>query len=107
MVPMADVVPFQPRDPEPVHDTSFEVALDDYLPPLPAVPVDPEPEPGALLPVIPPALATLAGAKRELARYSGRQVHRAKYHSVRSPLYLVKTLGWSLVGAVVLLARWM
>ena len=25
----ADVLPFKPRDPQPVHDTSYEVALDD------------------------------------------------------------------------------
>ena len=104
---MADVVPFQPRDPEPVHDTSFEVALDDYLPPLPAVPVDPEPEPGALLPVIPVALQTLGGVKRELARYTGRQVHRAKYHGVRSPRYLLLTLTWAPIGVALLLGRWL
>jgi hypothetical protein len=108
MARMADgsIVPFRPRDAEPVRDTSFEVALDDYPEPGPPVPVDPAPEPGALLPVIPPALATVAGAKRELARHAGRQVHRVKYHGLRSPWYLAKTLGWAHVGAGRLFWRW-
>ena len=103
---MADVVPFQPRDPEPRQDTSFEVALDEYLPPLPAVPVDPPPDKTTLLPVIPEALQTVQGVKRELARYGGRQVHRAKYHGVRSPRYLVLALLWAVWGCGKLFTRW-
>ena len=111
---MADVVPLRPGDGEPgrlpaVVDTSYEVALDPE-PDRTPVPVDlPAPEPGALLPVIPEHLRTREGVKAALALHAGRQWHRAKYHGIRSPRYLLLCTAWAVIGAFRLagrMARW-
>lgn len=101
----SNVVPFQTKDPEPVYDTSYEVALDEE-PPAELVPVDLEPPKGELLPVIPAHLQTLTGVQMAVAHWSGRQWHRAKYHGIRSPRYLLLALFWALAGGLRLLARW-
>jgi hypothetical protein len=92
----------EPVDPErlPVPlDVSYEVALDPEPEPGPLVPVDlPGPEDGALLPVIPEHLRTRAGVQAAVAVWGGRQLHRAKYHGVRSPLYLAQSTGYAVVG---------
>src|SRR5437016_2125497 len=102
----SNIIPFEPRPPEPVSGTSYEVALDDAVSGE-IVPVDPPAERGALLPVIPVNLQTLAGVRAEAARQAGRHLHRVKYHGIRSPRYLTLTAVWSVVGAGSLSYRWL
>ena len=111
--PGAEVVPFPARDRDDSDgdgvlavpsDTSFEVALDDEPDTLP-VPVDDgfgyvldEDEPGAY-PVIPAHLRSLDGIAGALARHVRRIGHRAAFHGLRSPLYLVRITWRAGVGA--------
>ena len=89
-------------------DVSYEVALDPE-PDRSPVPVDPVPEAGALLPVIPAHLQTAAGVKAAVALWTGRQVHRGKYHGIRVPKYLLLGVIWAVAGVFRLggrLVRW-
>src|SRR5438034_6206899 len=105
---MADsnIIPFEPRPPEPVSDTSYEVALDDALTGE-IVPVDPPAPPVSKLPVIPINWQTPAGRRTEFARHRAAIVHRAGYHGLRSPGYLVQGAFWAQVGVAKLLYRWL
>ena len=108
---MADVLSFPAGEPDPERlpvpaDVSYEVAID-AEPDLSPVLVDPVPAEGVLLPVIPANLQTLEGVKAELVRHAGRQLHRVKYHGVRSPKYLYLTAVWAVAGTVVLVYRWL
>ena len=80
-------------------DTSYEIELDDR-PQSPATPVyaDISPPEGARLPVIPKHLQSLDGLKAAGKRHAGRQVHRAGYHGIRTPKYLLLALCWAVVG---------
>lgn len=102
--PGGELVPFTGAT-----DTHYEVALDDQAPAaevvhppggfgLPA-------EPGQLRPVVPEHLRTMQGISRSARRTTGRLAHRGAYHGLRSPGYLLKALGWSVVGLVVTLRR--
>ena len=90
-------------------DTSYEVAIDPE-PDRSPVPVDLPPEDeGSLLPVIPEHLRTRAGVRAAVGKFTGRQVHRTKYHGVRSPKYLVLGSFWAVVGVFRVggrVARW-
>jgi hypothetical protein len=100
-------IPDELPPPKPaVYDTSYEVALDEE-PSGEVVPVDPEPPRGELLPVIPAHLQTLAGVQAAVAHWGGRQLHRAKYHGIRSPRYLLLALFWAVVGGLRLVSRWL
>lgn len=102
LVALPDEFPPKPA----VYDTSYEVALDEE-PSGEVVPVDPAPPRGELLPVIPAHLQTLAGVQAAVAHWGGRQLHRAKYHGVRSPRYLLLALFWALAGGLRLVGRWL
>jgi S-DNA-T family DNA segregation ATPase FtsK/SpoIIIE len=91
-------------------DTSFEVALDDE-PDTRPVAVDDgfgyvldEDEPEAY-PVIPAHLRSLDGIAEALGRHARRIGHRAAFHGVRSPVYLVKITWRAGVGVFRLGAR--
>jgi DNA segregation ATPase FtsK/SpoIIIE, S-DNA-T family len=103
----AEVVPLHPQgaslsgpDPLPAvpADTSYEIDLDDARPAAAAVYVDVTAPPGELRPVIPAHLRTVAGVRAAARHHAGRQWHRAMYHGLRSPLYLLAALGWAIVG---------
>src|ERR1700744_342498 len=96
---MSDNLPAVPSD---IH---YEVALDPE--PLPVVPelVDPVPSGPALLPVIPAHLQSVAGIKAAAARQVQLHGHRARYHAVRSPRYLLLAVLYALAGAARLVAR--
>ena len=102
----ADVLPFKQRDPQPVHDTSYEVALDDAVEGT-VVPVDAPPVPAGRLPVVPLNWQTKAGRHIEIERHKAALKHRAGFHGLRSPVYLVQVAFWAQVGAVKLLFRWL
>jgi S-DNA-T family DNA segregation ATPase FtsK/SpoIIIE len=103
-----EVVPFPGRTPDTdtppgaVSDTSYEVELDDDAAGTPA-PVDDgigfvlDDEPDAY-PVIPEHLRTLDGIGGTLARHGRRMGHRAAFHGVRAPGYVVLTGWWAGVG---------
>jgi hypothetical protein len=112
------VLPFPARDPNPgggpgddepgglpvPSDTSFEVPLDDEPDGAPG-PVDDgfgyvldEDEPGAY-PIIPEHLRSWSGVVEALARHARRAGHRAAFHGVRAPVYLVKVTWRAGVGA--------
>jgi DNA segregation ATPase FtsK/SpoIIIE, S-DNA-T family len=81
-------------------DTSYEIHLDDHQAGKPKAPlyVDMTPQPGELVPVIPPHLRSLAGIRKAAARHGHRHLHRAKFHGIRSPRYLALMLTWAVAG---------
>lgn len=72
--------------------TSFEVALDDEpaTGPVVAPAVDGPAVLGAetRMPILPPALRSVAAFKAETRRALGRWWHQTRYHGLRSPVYL-------------------
>lgn len=87
-------------------DTSYEVELDEHpAGPQAAVYVDITSPEGERRPIWPAHLRTRAGIRKALARSAGSAGHRAGFHGVRSPLYLLRALIWAVVGAVRLAAR--
>ena len=115
--PGGEVVPFprQPDDPAPdtpdsTSDTSFEVQLDDEPAGKPE-PVDagegivlPDPD-GESYPVIPEHLRSLAGIGEALSRHGRRFGHRASFHGIRAPRYLLLSVVWGVVGVFRLAGR--
>ena len=87
-------------------DTSYEIELDER-PQVPAAPVyaDISPPEGARLPIIPAHLQSLDGIKAAGKRHAGRQAHRAGYHGVRAPKYLLLALWWAVIGVFRLAGR--
>jgi S-DNA-T family DNA segregation ATPase FtsK/SpoIIIE len=87
-------------------DTSYEIELDER-PQAPAAPVyaDISPPEGAKLPIIPAHLQSLDGLKAAGKRHAGRQAHRAGYHGVRAPKYLLLALCWAVIGVFRLAGR--
>jgi S-DNA-T family DNA segregation ATPase FtsK/SpoIIIE len=108
--PGAEVVPLHP-DVLAAADTSYEIDLDDGQPARAAVPVDPPHMPAAAgpapsrLPVLPDHLRGLDGMRRAALRTGGRAWHGARYHGIRSPLYLARAAAWAVVGVLVLAVR--
>jgi hypothetical protein len=86
-------------------DRSYEVELDDVPPASAPLYVDITEAAGQRLPVIPEHLRSVAGVRGALARHAGRQGHRAAYHGIRSPLYLLQGLLWAVVGVLRLAVR--
>ncbi|HTW00238.1 MAG TPA: hypothetical protein VMF87_08040 [Streptosporangiaceae bacterium] len=105
----AELVPLnEAADPEPAFtsDTSYEIDLDEA--PEPAAQVvyaDITSPDGQLLPVIPAHLRTLPGVRAAMARHAGRHWHRARYHGIRSPRYLLLAVVWAIVGVFRLIGR--
>ena len=63
-----------------------------------------QPGRGRRLPVIPKHLRT-RGVKAAARYHAGRHAHRAAYHGLRSPRYLLLALFWSVVGVFRLIGR--
>ena len=115
--PGGEVVPFPPRPPaEPAadtpetSDTSFEVQLDDE-PAAKPEPVDagegivlPDPD-GEHYPVIPEHLRSLPGIAEALGRHGRRFGHRASFHGVRAPRYLLLAVVYAVAGVFRLAGR--
>jgi DNA segregation ATPase FtsK/SpoIIIE, S-DNA-T family len=108
-----EVVPFPGRRPDPgagPSDTSFEVQLDDE-PGGPGGPVDdgagfllPDTD-GDPYPVIPAHLRDLAGITEALSRHGRRLAHRAGFHGIRAPRYLLLALVYGAAGVFRLAGR--
>jgi hypothetical protein len=102
--PGGELVPFTGAQ-----DTSYEIVLDDG--PVPAELVHSgegialPARPGERRPVIPGHLRTWAGVRSTAARHGGPLAHRAGYHGVRSPGYLLTATGWALYGLLVIIGR--
>lgn len=118
----AEIIPLRGADTpaevvnEPDHaadlDTSYEVQFDPEPEDEPE-PVDdgegyllPDPD-GETYPVIPEHLRSLGGVGDAIGRHAHRLAHRAAFHSVRAPRYMVLASGWSVVGVVRLAGRQM
>jgi S-DNA-T family DNA segregation ATPase FtsK/SpoIIIE len=87
------------RPPTPASaDTSYEVELDDAPEAGPPAVVDITAPVIELRPVIPAHLSTLPGITAAARRHAGRHWHRARYHGLRSPVYLLTALHWAVVG---------
>lgn len=63
--------------------------------------------PGERKPILPIWLASAEAAKHHARRAGGYAWHSARYHGLRSPVYLAAMLGCALLGAAVLVARWL
>jgi DNA segregation ATPase FtsK/SpoIIIE, S-DNA-T family len=94
-----------PAVPDPErHEVSYEVELD----PVPmgaAEVVDLPGRPGTRMAIVPPHLRTAHGIGGALARSAGITAHRAGYHGVRSPRYLLLGLVWAVAGVFRLAGR--
>jgi hypothetical protein len=60
---------------------------------------------GDQYPVIPEHLRSAGGISEALARHGRRLAHRAAFHGLRSPRYLLLTVVWAVVGTARLAAR--
>jgi S-DNA-T family DNA segregation ATPase FtsK/SpoIIIE len=60
---------------------------------------------GERLPVIPPQWSGRANIRASLLLVGGQHWHRARYHGVRSPLYLLSAIWWAIVGVFRVVAR--
>jgi DNA segregation ATPase FtsK/SpoIIIE, S-DNA-T family len=113
--PGGEIVPF-PRQPQTpgagtagTSDTSFEIQLDDD--PGKPEPVDagegivlPDPD-GEAYPVIPEHLRSPAGIAEALARHGRRFGHRASFHGIRAPRYLLLAAVYAVAGIFRLTGR--
>jgi DNA segregation ATPase FtsK/SpoIIIE, S-DNA-T family len=91
--PAPEVLPAVPAE------SSYEIELDQQ-PSGPAVYVDITRPESTRLPVIPPHLRTRAGVRAATTRHAQLTAHRAGYHGLRSPRYLLLALAWAVVGVV-------
>ncbi len=116
--PGGEVVPFPrqpdgpatPDTPDSTSDTSFEIQLDDEPAGKPE-PVDagegivlPDPD-GESYPVIPEHLRSLPGIGEALGRHGRRFGHRASFHSIRAPRYLLLAVVYGVAGIFRLAGR--
>ena len=100
--------PTPPED-EPEEEPGAELVLLHAVPDEPAAPADePAPAgrwaglsriPGERLPILPLWLRSRAELRAAAAVVGGQQWHRARYHGLRSPVYLLAALFWALAGA--------
>ncbi|MGN6172354.1 MAG: hypothetical protein ACTHPS_05320 [Streptosporangiaceae bacterium] len=74
--------------------------------PAPAVYADVT-APGERKPILPPWLASVEAAKVHARRSAGFAWHAARFHGLRSPLYLLATAGCAVLGAARLVGRWL
>ena len=63
--------------------------------------------PGERRPILPAWLASVDAAKHHARRSAGYAWHAARYHGLRSPVYLAAILGCAVAGAAVLAGRWL
>ncbi len=103
----AEIVPLYPAADAPdqvLHavpaDTSYEIALDETPPPGPLVHVDAASPTVTRLPVVPHHLRTRAGVRAAAGRHAAGLGHRAAFHGVRSPRYLLLAIAWAVVGVL-------
>jgi S-DNA-T family DNA segregation ATPase FtsK/SpoIIIE len=111
--PDGTVVPFPSRDPapeDPTSDTSFEVQLDGEPGGEPG-PVDagegivlPDLD-GEHYPVIPEHLRSVAGVGEAVGRHGRRLAHRASFHGIRAPRYLLLAVAYAVAGVFRLAGR--
>jgi S-DNA-T family DNA segregation ATPase FtsK/SpoIIIE len=73
--------------------------------PAPAYLSTPGRAPGERLPVIPPHLRGRANLRATLVLAAAQNWHRARYHGVRFPLYLVAVVVWAVIGLFRLAGR--
>jgi S-DNA-T family DNA segregation ATPase FtsK/SpoIIIE len=81
-----------------------EVQLDEGKKPGPSY-VDISSGEGQRRPIIPEHWSSRENAKRHVSLAAARHGHRAAYHSVRSPAYFAKALGFAVWGVVVVIKR--
>ena len=81
-------------------DAHTEVRLDEDKPPGPAY-VDLTSGEAQRRPLIPEHWRTWENAKRHVSLAAARHGHRAAYHSLRSPSYFTKALGFAVWGVIV------
>jgi S-DNA-T family DNA segregation ATPase FtsK/SpoIIIE len=62
--------------------------------------------PGERKPILPPWLASADAAKHHGRRAGGYAWHAARYHGLRSPLYLALTVFWAAAGVLALVVQW-
>jgi DNA segregation ATPase FtsK/SpoIIIE, S-DNA-T family len=94
----AEVVPLRARQAEPAEIERGESG--------PAVYADVTP-PGERKPILPPWLRGRDAMRHHARRAGGYAWHSARFHAVRSPLYLVLTAWWAGAGIVSLAVRWL
>lgn len=82
------------------YETSFDLVLDEEQPAIgPPVPVDMVQKVRYdRRPIVPEHLRTVAGVKHATAAAARRTGHRAGYHLLRSPWYILLATWWSLIG---------
>jgi hypothetical protein len=85
-------------------DAETEVRLDEAEAPGPSY-VDLTGGDAKRRPIIPDHWSSWENAKRHIAFAFVRHGHRAAYHSVRSPAYFTKALGFAVWGVVVVIRR--
>jgi len=61
--------------------------------------------PGERLPILPPSLRGRANIRAAIVLAGAQTWHRARYHGLRSPLYLVAVLVWAVIGIARLVTR--
>ena len=90
-------------------DAQTEVRLDEAEPPGPSY-VDVSTGDAKRRPIIPDHWSSREAARRHITLMAARHGHRAAYHSVRSPGYFTKSLGFAVWGVIVvvrnLIAWW-
>ena len=65
----------------------------------------PERLPGQRNDILPPWMRSRAELRAAIAIVGGQQWHRARYHGLRSPVYLLSSVFWALAGLAFLAAR--
>ena len=83
-------------------DAETEVRLDEAEPPGPSY-VDVSTGDAKRRPIIPAHWSSWEAARRHVSLMAVRHGHRAAYHSVRSPAYFAKALGFAVWGVVVVI----
>jgi S-DNA-T family DNA segregation ATPase FtsK/SpoIIIE len=63
--------------------------------------------PGERKPLLPAWLASRDALKHHARRASGYAWHSARFHGLRSPVYLASALFWAPIGAAKLVWRWL
>jgi DNA segregation ATPase FtsK/SpoIIIE, S-DNA-T family len=81
-------------------DIHYEADLGDPVPAGPPAVVDLATPKIERLAIIPDSLASRAAVKATAARVAGRHWHAARYHGLRSPVYLLSAAGWAVVGVL-------
>jgi S-DNA-T family DNA segregation ATPase FtsK/SpoIIIE len=85
-------------------DSHTEVRLDEATPAAPSY-VDLTSGEAQRKPIIPEHWRTWENAKRHISLAASRHGHRAAYHSLRSPSYFAKALGFAVWGVIVTIKR--